>query len=107
MTAQRERDTRGCRLEAVRLLEEDHRPPAGRNREPGIICSRRCEWQEQLPASGDGTFPGRGHHAAAEAEQARLKRIENPFPCYLQKGLTPLISCCCLQSIKTSSAVIQ
>jgi len=74
MTTKRKHYTKAFKLEAVRLLEQDNKPPADIARELGIKRNQLYKWQDEVHARGEDAFPGRGRQAPAEAELARLKR---------------------------------
>ncbi len=70
---QRKRFTRKFKREAVRLLEQGHRPATEIARELGIRRNQLYKWQEQVAKQGATPFPGSGRRAGQADEIARLK----------------------------------
>lgn len=74
MTSKRQTFTKEFKLQAVKLLEAEDRPPAKIARELGINRNQLYKWQEQIQAKGEDVFPGKGRRSGKDDELAKLKR---------------------------------
>ena len=73
MEAERQVDTPGFKLAAVKMVTEQKLSVAEAARRLGVHESRLHEWKKALLRDGAAAFPGSGHQTPLEEDNRRLK----------------------------------
>jgi transposase len=76
MSKKRRQFDRAFKVEAVRLVTEEHRPVAAVARDLGIGENLLHRWKQQFTDQQESAFVGTGHLSAEQMELRRL-RVEN------------------------------
>ena len=80
MARERTTDTAGFKLQAVKMITEQHLSVTEVARRLGVPAKRLHEWKKVVREYGVGAFPGAGHLTPQEDELRRLraevKRLE-------------------------------
>ena len=66
--------SREYKVEAVRMLESQHRPASEIARELGISPNLLYKWKREFRDSPEEAFPGKGRLTEAEEQLRRLRR---------------------------------
>ena len=66
--------TKEFKLDALRMMQESHRPVAELARELGINKNMLYRWHHELVDDAKEAFPGNGKRKDSETELARLHR---------------------------------
>jgi len=74
MVVQRQKYTKEFKLDALRLMEESHRPVSELARELGLNKNMLYRWHHELVDDAKESFPGNGKLKDSESELARLRR---------------------------------
>lgn len=74
MSKKRRQFDRAFKVEAVRLVTEEHRPVAAVARDLGIGENLLHRWKHQFTNQQDSAFIGTGNLSAEQAELRRLQR---------------------------------
>jgi len=74
MSKKRRQFDRAFKVEAVRLITEDHRPLAAVARDLGIGENMLRRWKQQFTDQQESAFIGTGHLSAEQMELRRLQR---------------------------------
>lgn len=70
-----QRYSKEFKLEALRLVETSERPVTHIARELGLRVNQIYKWKKELESRGEpAAFPGKGHQAGADGENARLRK---------------------------------
>ncbi len=72
----RKRFTREFKLEAVKLLEEGHKPVADLARELGIRRNQLYKWKDVVDQKGNDAFPGQGRRCSTESQASEIDRLK-------------------------------
>ena len=72
--AKRQRFTKECKVEAVRLWKSSGRPASAVARELGLRRNHLYKWQHELETYGKAAFPGKGGRAPSADELTRLQQ---------------------------------
>ncbi len=70
----RSKYTKEFKLDALRMMQESHRPVAELARELGINKNMLYRWHHELVDGAKESFPGNGKLKDSETELARLHR---------------------------------
>ncbi len=74
MVTRRRRFDKQFKLDALRLIEESHRPITEVARELGVNVDMLYRWRNKFTTDAEEAFPGNGKLKASDAELARLRR---------------------------------
>ncbi len=74
MSKKRRQFDRAFKVEAVRLVTEEHRPLAAVARDLGIGENMLRRWKQQFTDQQESAFVGTGHQSAEQMELRRLQR---------------------------------
>ena len=74
MTKQRKKYTREFKIEAVRLITEQHLTISQVSRDLGINSNMLARWKNELQDDTRQAFPGKGNLKPEEEELRRLRR---------------------------------
>jgi transposase len=74
MSKKRRQFDRAFKVEAVRLVTEEHRPLAAVARDLGIGENMLRRWKQQFTDQQESAFIGTGHQSAEQMELRRLQR---------------------------------
>ena len=68
------RNSKDCKIEAVRLLQTPGMTVAKAARDLGVAESQIYKWRRELEEKADGAFPGKGNLSPHDNELRKLKR---------------------------------
>ena len=74
MSKKRRQFDRAFKVEAVRLVTEEHRPLAAVARDLGIGENMLRRWKQQFTDQQESAFVGTGHQSVEQMELRRLQR---------------------------------
>lgn len=74
MTRKYKKYTKEFKLEALRLVDASDQPVTQVARELGLRQNQIYKWRKELENHGKTAFPGKGHTADEDSENARLRK---------------------------------
>jgi transposase len=75
LRGKRQKFSRECKLEAVRLLEEGKKPSTELAREPGIRKNQLYKGKGQTDKQGGSAFPGPGRQAVIGTDAEEMSKL--------------------------------